>query len=231
MGTHRLFTLIELLVVIAIIAILAAMLLPALASARAQAKAVSCLNNVKQNLLTLQMYETDQRYYLAPRITTATYAVYGRTLATAGYIDAEPTAYPPYYTWLGKTWGCPVALASYPAYSKHGRVEYQRLYGMPLYALSLSGGAPLELKNGFTVNKMYNTSMPADFIYLADSAYSSGVPYCYWDPQPAPTNHYGIMLSHRGKATCGFLDGHAALLPRGDINSKYLHTRFYLPVK
>ena len=93
------FTLVELLVVMAIIAIVAALLLPAFARARTQAKSAGCKLQLKQIGLGLRMYAFDYGWY-PPLAQRGDPAVCFDRLSP--YLSVP---------WTNAAWNCPVYLA------------------------------------------------------------------------------------------------------------------------
>jgi prepilin-type N-terminal cleavage/methylation domain-containing protein/prepilin-type processing-associated H-X9-DG protein len=101
------FTLIELLVVIAVIGILAALLLPALARAKAQANSTRCRSNLHQMGLALQLYVTDHKAY--PRYGQYDYANYHTKNMPSGFFWEQLLEVEGYYplSWTNRAYHCP----------------------------------------------------------------------------------------------------------------------------
>jgi prepilin-type N-terminal cleavage/methylation domain-containing protein len=140
MNKKSVFTLIELLVVIAIIAILAALLLPALSEAKASARQVYCMNNMKSIILASLNYTNAADGYLPsglyqPGGTNTTPAVPWDDLLALGGYDGRKMNIAAAEKWAvlddvahSKMYYCPSDTKPYLRYASNGKAVYGRSY-------------------------------------------------------------------------------------------------------
>ena len=210
--------------VIAIIAILAALLLPALARAKAEAFRIQCVNNQRQLILSWAMYSNDNREMLALNGGDAAVAssrahlwVYGgnhgdpETLTNSQYlVGANYALFAPFLASV-QSYKCP---ADRSLWSIGGKmVNELRSYSMNCYLATPPANvvAPIELNAAYRVY-MKSTDLANDlpanrFVFMDVNPASICTPAFGVDMSLQTFVHYPSS-SHSGLGVASFADSH-----------------------
>ncbi len=214
------FTLIELLVVIAIIAILAALLLPALARAKAQSQTSKCQSNQKEIAVCYIMYSQDNSDYLpgsALNYDGSDYAPIGWLVEISPYIANRNTNWSTFNVTNGMSAAntvasCPSAnlqdpvIMTMPAYQAYG--GYGHNYDFLCYRIDTDPHVKLS-----AVTKPVTCCMNADALDAAPGLQGWNFGYLYppsVPPDGATGGPYGYTRHDKG-ANYSWADAHVAL--------------------
>ncbi len=231
---RKAFSLIELLIVISVIALLMAVLLPALALARLQARRIVCRSNLRQLFLANTGYamENDGYYVPAAPDITSQWAGKYRWHGVRTSLDEpfDPVKGPlAAYLADGKVKQCPAKVNFIKGHDWNTNFEqgcggygYNRAYlGSREWKDDQFETLKQAQRAGWETTKTTEVSRPTETLMFADTAISNRKPYLieYSFAEPPfyvykgkpVTSFYlspSIHFRHRGRANIGWADGH-----------------------